>query len=141
MKKNIVLIGGSKGIGLATAKLLSKDHNVHIISRTSEDLDSLNITHQKFDVTLNQISDLNFPDIIDGLVYFPGTINLKPFHMFKPEVFREDMELNFFSLVKIVQQLLPHLKRSEQASLVFFSTVAVKQECHFIQVLQRLKGL
>lgn len=139
MKKNIILVGGSKGIGLATAKMLS-NNNLFILSRTNEDLDGLDISHQKFDVTSDEIRDLEFPDIIDGLVYFPGSINLRPFHMLKPEVFEEDMNMNFFSLIKIIQHLLPNLKRSQQASLVFFSTVAVKVGMPFHTSVAAAKG-
>ncbi len=140
MKKNIVLIGGSKGIGLATAKILSYDHNVYVFSRTMAELENLNIIHQKFDVIHDEISSLEFPGIIDGLVYFPGSINLRPFHMLKHETFKEDMEINFFSLIKIVHYLLPNLKRSESGSLVFFSTVAAKVGMPFHTSIAAAKG-
>ncbi|MFN4763485.1 SDR family NAD(P)-dependent oxidoreductase [Gillisia sp. Q332] len=140
MKKNIILIGGSHGIGLETAKNLAEDHNVFIASRTSEQLADLNVTHLEFDVTQDKIEDLDLPDTIDGLVYFPGSINLKPFKMLKPEAFQEDMNLNFMSLVKVVQGLLPKLKNSEQASLVFFSTVAVKVGMPFHTSVAAAKG-
>lgn len=140
MKKNILLVGGSKGIGLATVKLIANDHNLYVLSRTAEGLENLAVSHQKFDATQNEISDLDLPDIIDGLVYFPGSINLRPFHMLKAGVFREDMEINFFSLIKIVQHILPNLKRSEKASLVFFSTVAVKVGMPFHTSVAAAKG-
>ncbi len=140
MKKNIVLIGGSHGIGLETAKILAEDHNVFIASRTSEQLANLNVTHLEFDVTKDKVEDLDLPDIIDGLVYFPGSINLKPFKMLKPEAFQEEMNLNFMSLVKVVQGLLPKLKNSDQASLVFFSTVAVKVGMPFHTSVAAAKG-
>lgn len=140
MKKNIILIGGSHGIGLETAKNLAEDHNVFIASRTSEQLADLNVKHLEFDVTQDKIEDLDLPDTIDGLVYFPGSINLKPFKMLKPEAFQEDMNLNFMSLVKVVQGLLPKLKNSEQASLVFFSTVAVKVGMPFHTSVAAAKG-
>lgn len=126
MKKNILLIGGSHGIGLAVARMLAEDHNVIIASRTSSNLGNLNVTHLEFDVTRDDITLLDLPDTIDGLVYFPGSINLKPFRAIKQEDFQEDLQINFLSLVKVVQGLLPKLKKSDQASLVFFSSVAVK---------------
>ena len=140
MRKNIVLIGGSHGIGLETAKNLAEDHNVYIASRTSEELSGLNVTHLEFDATKDKIEDLDLPDTIDGLVYFPGSINLKPFKMLKPEAFQEEMNLNFMSLVKVVQGLLPKLKNSNQASLVFFSTVAVKVGMPFHTSVAAAKG-
>lgn len=140
MKKNIVLIGGSHGIGLESAKILAEDNNVFIASRTSEQLANLNVKHLEFDVTKDKIEDLDLPDTIDGLVYFPGSINLKPFKMLKPEAFQEEMNLNFISLVKVVQGLLPKLKNSDQASLVFFSTVAVKVGMPFHTSVAAAKG-
>ncbi|QED36821.1 SDR family oxidoreductase [Antarcticibacterium arcticum] len=126
MKKNILLLGGSHGIGLEAAKLLAGDHNVIVACRTSENLEGLDVTYIEFDVNTDNIETLGLPETIDGLVYFPGSINLKPFRSLKQGDFQEDMQLNFLSLVRVVQDLLPRLKRSPQASLVFFSSVAVK---------------
>lgn len=140
MKKNILFIGGSYGIGLEAAKLLSKDHNLIIASRTSEELQDLDVTHLPFDVSKDDIKELELPETLDGLVYFPGSINLKPFKMLSPEIFQEEMNLNFFSLVKVVQGLLPKLKNSEQASLIFFSTVAVKVGMPFHTSISAAKG-
>jgi len=140
MKKNILFIGGSYGIGLATAKLLAKDHNLIIASRTSENLESLNVKHVSFDASKDDITQLDLPETLDGLVYFPGSINLKPFKMLTVESFQEEMNLNFFSLVKVVQDLLPKLKNSDQASLVFFSTVAAKVGMPFHTSISAAKG-
>ena len=126
MKKNILLIGGSHGIGLAVAEMLIKEHNVIIASRTSTNLENLDVVHHEFDVTRDDIETIDLPETIDGLVYFPGSINLKPFRAIKQADFQEDLQINFLSLVKVVQGLLPKLKKSDQASLVFFSSVAVK---------------
>ncbi|EDM43506.1 short chain dehydrogenase; possible 3-oxoacyl-[acyl-carrier-protein] reductase [unidentified eubacterium SCB49] len=123
--KNILLIGGSYGIGQALANKLSDTHNVHIASRTKEHI-SETITHYTFDVNKDDITTINLPEKLDGLVYCPGSINLKPFTALQVVDFEKDMMLNFFSLVKVVKALLPKLKKSDQASLVFFSTVAVK---------------
>ncbi len=140
MKKNILLIGGSKGIGLATAKLLQNDHNVFVASRSNENLNDLNVTHLKFDASTDDINELDLPDAIHGLAYFPGTINLKPFKMMKLDVFEEDFKLNFLSLVKVTQALLGKLKNAEQASLVYFSTVAVQTGMPFHTSVAAAKG-
>ena len=126
MKKNVLFIGGSYGIGLESAKLLASESNLYIASRTKEGLEDIECTYLSFDASKDNIKDLDLPDTLDGLVYFPGSINLKPFKMLSPEIFENEMNLNFFALIRVVHGLLPKLKNSDQASLVFFSTVAAK---------------
>ena len=65
------------------------------------------------------------PELIDGLVYCPGSINLKPFHRLTEADFLTDWQINFMGAVKVIQQLLPALKKAEKPSIVLFSTVAV----------------
>jgi len=140
MKKNILLVGGSTGIGFQISELLNEDHNIIVASRNIGDLDSDQITHLEFDVLKDDISELDLPDTIDGLVYCPGSIDLKPFKMIKPENFEEEMNLNFFGLVRSVRGVLDKLKNSDQASLVFFSTVAVKVGMPFHTNVAAAKG-
>lgn len=140
MKKNILLIGGSTGIGNQIASMLSKDHNIIVASRHSGDLKDANITYLNFDVTIDSVEDLELPDQLDGLVYCPGSINLKPFKMLKPETFKEEMNLNFFCLVDVVQKLLPKFRKSNHPSLIFFSTVAVKVGMPFHTSVAAAKG-
>ena len=77
---------------------------------------------------------------MDGLVYCPGSINLKPFKMLSEDAFQNDLDINFIGLVKTVHALLPRLKKSEQASLVFFSTVAVATGMPFHTSVAAAKG-
>lgn len=140
MKKNILLVGGSKGIGLEIVKELSVDHHIIVASRTDENLGDYDVTYHQFDAVSDDIKDLDLPDTLDGLVYCPGSINLKPFKMMKPQIFEDDMMLNFMSLVKVTQGLLPKLKNSKQASLVYFSTVAVQTGMPFHTSVAAAKG-
>lgn len=126
MRKNILLIGGSHGIGFAIASKLNATHNIYVASRTNERLGNLDVDHIPYDAASDSLDVSQLPDHLDGFVYCPGSINLKPFSALSTDSFREDIEINFLSLVKTVHQVMNHLKKSEQASLVFFSTVAVK---------------
>ncbi len=139
MKRNILLIGGSTGIGLEIAHQLVKENKVIVASRNKGELNDA-IEHLKFDVLKDNIEDLELPEEIHGLVYCPGSINLKPFKMLKHKDFEEEMNLNFLSLVKVVQGLLPKLKNAENVSLVFFSTVAVKIGMPFHTSVAAAKG-
>jgi 3-oxoacyl-[acyl-carrier protein] reductase len=137
--KHILLIGGSYGIGLEIAQSLSNTHRVYIASRTAEHIPP-GCEHLTFDATKDDISLLDLPDTLDGLVYCPGSINLRPFKLLKPETFLEDLTVNFLSLVKVVHGVLPRLKNSKQASLVFFSTVAVQVGMPFHTSVAAAKG-
>ena len=139
MEKNILLIGGSTGIGLEIANQLVKENNVIVASRNKGELND-DIKHLEFDVLKDNIEDLDLPEKIHGLVYCPGSINLKPFKMLKQKDFEEEMNLNFLSLIKVVQGVMPKLKEAENASLVFFSTVAVKVGMPFHTSVAAAKG-
>jgi len=138
MKKNILLIGGSRGIGLEMAKGLHEEYNVYIASRSSDALDTLNVHHISFDATSDLFPENQIPEIIHGFVYCPGSINLKPLKMLALDAFREEMELNFFSLVRVVKTILP--KMGEGGSMVFFSTIAVGTGMPFHTSVASAKG-
>nr|WP_262922053.1 SDR family oxidoreductase [Aquimarina acroporae] len=138
--KNILLIGGSHGIGFEIALKLYNEHNIYIASRTSENLGNLEVTHIPYDASKDEIDVSILPERIDGFVYCPGSINLKPFKMLNPKAFEDDMQINFMFLVKIIHALLPKLKNSDQASLIFFSTVAVKVGMPFHTSIAAAKG-
>lgn len=138
--KNILLIGGSYGIGLAIAKELQFENNVYIASRSNENLADVKATHIAFDATTDTIDTSQLPAVIDGLVYCPGSINLRPFKGLKPEAFETDLQINFLSLVKVIQSVLPNLLASEQASIVAFSSVAATMGMPFHTSVAASKG-
>ncbi|MBE16457.1 MAG: oxidoreductase [Cytophagaceae bacterium] len=140
MRKNILLIGGSHGIGFEIASKLNSAHNVYVASRTNDKLGNLDIDHIQYDVEEDRLDLDQLPEHLDGFVYCPGTINLKPFSNLSMDVFREDMELNFLHMVNTVHQVMGHLKKAEQPSLVFFSTVAVKVGMPFHTSVAAAKG-
>jgi 3-oxoacyl-[acyl-carrier protein] reductase len=138
MSKNILLIGGSHGIGHSLVHLLHSNHTVYVASRTTEGLDGLNVTYIPFDATTDDLDTSSLPDELHGFVYCPGSINLKPFKMMSLDTFEQDMQLNFFSLVKTVKTIIG--KMSEGASMVFFSTVAVGTGMPFHTSVAAAKG-
>lgn len=138
MSKNILLIGGSHGIGFAMAKTLLENHTVYVASRTKEGLGNLDVNHISFDATTDQINEEELPSEIHGFAYCPGSINLKPFKMLSLETFKEDMELNFFAMVNIVKTIMPRMV--ENGSMVFFSTVAVGTGMPFHTSVAAAKG-
>ena len=138
MKKNILFIGGSSGIGLATVKLLAETHKVYVASRSSESLAGLSINHLTFDVTTDDLSTLDLPSELSGLVYCPGSINLRPFKGLKPEAFEADFKINVLGFVSCFQAVLPKL--TTNSSVVLYSTVAVKVGMPFHASVAASKG-
>lgn len=116
-----IVVGGSKGIGNAIINNLLENNEVSNISRTEPQVTHHNLTHYNCDV----ISD-DLPNIeeADGLVYCPGSINLKPINRLSIDDFKTDFEINVLGAVKTIQNYLPALKNGNKPSVVLFSTVA-----------------
>ena len=140
MKKNILIIGGSSGIGRALVDLLAPEHNIYVASRSNESLANTGVTHISYDVMNDALDLSNLPEQLDGFVYCPGSINLRPFRGLKPQTFQEDFNLNVLGAVKSLQAVLSLLQKSSQASLVFYSTVAVSTGMPFHASVAASKG-
>lgn len=139
MARTILFIGGNSGIGLATAHLLkSRGDNLIAAARTPEPLAALGIPVQPFDALSPM--PLELPPMLDGLVYFPGSISLKPFHRLTQEDFLNDFRINCLGAVAAIQAALPALKAAESASIVLFSTIAVAQGLSFHASIAAAKG-
>jgi NAD(P)-dependent dehydrogenase (short-subunit alcohol dehydrogenase family) len=139
MPKTILLIGGNSGIGLATARLLQAQGNSLVAAaRSPGPLAALGIPVQPFDAL--DPGPLELPPVLDGFVYFPGSISLKPFHRLTPEDFINDFRINCLGAVAALQGALPALKAADSASVVFFSTIAVAQGLSFHASIAAAKG-
>jgi len=136
--KVYVFAGASSAIAQATATLLQANgHKVIGISTKNEPF--------AYDshYCVDGYSFGSFPQIeedISGLVYFPGTINLKPFARFTPEEFRHDMEVNALGAAAFVQAYVASLKKSKDGSIVFLSSVAASTGLPFHASIAMAKG-
>ena len=141
MRKNILIVGGSSGIGLSLVKQLQSDHNLIVANRSNEALNGLSVEFIPYDVENGELEVTNLPETINGLVYCPGTINLRPFKGLRTEVFSRDFSINVMGAVKPLQAVLGRLQNSEvPASVVFFSTVAVQTGMPFHSSVATAKG-
>ena len=141
MKKNILIVGGSSGIGLALVKQIHSKNNLFVANRSNEGLNGLPVTYIPYDVEADELEISILPETLDGLVYCPGTINLRPFKGLKPEVFFKDFSINVMGAVKTLQAVLGRLNNCEtSASVVFFSTVAVQTGMPFHASVATAKG-
>ena len=123
--KHVVIIGASSGIGSALAqRLLKSGIELTVFSRRRPEIESEHIAYFPYDV-LSDADQLPVSDrVVDGFVYMPGNIRLKPFKSLKDDEFLEDWKINFLGAVKTFRHFLPQLLKSTSASALFFSTVA-----------------
>ncbi len=121
--KTIIVIGGSKGIGNAILNRLVATNKIINISRTEPELKHQNLTHYTCDILKDELPEI---ESVDGLIYCPGSINLKPFSRLSLDDFKEDFEINVLGAVKGIQNYLDALKKGQKPSILLFSTVASK---------------
>lgn len=140
--KNYLIIGGSSGIGKSLVDTLGETgHQVYATyNQHAQQGETPNIHYSFLDVMDEKI-DLDFlPDTLDGVAYCPGSINLKPFSRIKPADFEEDYKLQVVGAVKVLQAVYPKLKAAENASVILFSTVAVRLGFNFHTQVASSKG-
>lgn len=133
---NVLIIGGSTGIGAATIQLLNSK-NVNTISINRSGITSAAKAF-KCDILKDTLPEIEEP--LDSIIYFPGTITLKPFRSLKTEDFINDWNVNFLGAVNCIQKYYPLLSSSQNASIVFFSTVAVQTGMPFHASISSAKG-
>lgn len=139
--KHYLIVGASSGIGLELASQLQLQNEITALARTQKSLNELpNTTFYEVDITHE---NPNFPQIdkpIDGLIYCPGTINLKPFRSLKSEDYLAEWNTNFLGAVKTIKQYLPQLQQAENPSIILYSTVAVQTGMAFHASISSAKG-
>ena len=138
--KNYVIVGGSKGIGKATAELLAAEgHQVTVFSRTPYEGPAHTIEWEEFDVLSDSWED-RMPENIYGLMYSVGSINLKPFKGLKPEVFEDDFKLHVMGAIHALQAAQKNFNPDSIPSCLLFSTVAVQRGMPFHATVSASKG-
>ncbi len=130
--------GASSAIAIEAAILLkAKGHRVIGLSTKNT-----NPVYDEF-YTVEKYKIGFLPEIketVDGLVYFPGTINLKPFHRITEQEFLQDYDINSLGAVAFTQTYLSNLKNSTSPAIVFISTVAVATGMPFHSSIAMAKG-
>jgi NAD(P)-dependent dehydrogenase (short-subunit alcohol dehydrogenase family) len=136
-----LIIGSSSGIGKSLTQLLADAGNDVYGTYNSK----TGIAEQNFQLHPLNVLDESFtldflPDSLEGIVYCPGSINLKPFNRVKPEEYLADFNLQVVGAIKVIQAVLPKLKNAKKSSIVLFSTVAVQMGLSYHSQVSASKG-
>lgn len=139
---NYLIIGGSSGIGESITRLLAGEGHRVYASYNAHPVQSQNTLVEFYPLNvLDENFALDFlPEIIDGIIYCPGSITLRPFERIKPVDFITDYHLQVVGAVKVIQAALPGLKKSANAAIILFSTVAVQNGLPFHSQVAASKG-
>jgi NAD(P)-dependent dehydrogenase (short-subunit alcohol dehydrogenase family) len=140
--KSYLVIGGSSGIGLQIANNLATEGNKVYATYNTHAVESndSNITYHQINVLDAELNISFLPEVLDGVVYCPGSINLKPFGRISTTDFTNDYNLQVGGLIKILQATFTLLKKSNNAAVVSFSTVAVQVGLPFHTQVSASKG-
>ena len=122
---SILVIGGSSGIGESLVETLKKlGHTIYATYNSNVKQDSDHVQYFPLNVEDENV-DLSFlPDVLDGLVYCPGGIDLKPFHRIQLSDLQKDFDVQVKGIFKVLQACYKNLLKSDRASVVLYSTVA-----------------
>ncbi len=126
--KKVLIVGSTSGIG-KVLKTLLEDCKYEVITFSRQS--GVDITDEKPLFPLIE-------GLLDGIVYCPGTINLKPFSSLSIEDFQKDLAINFLGAVKVIEHYLKQL--TEGASIVMFSSVAARKGFIYHSSIASAKG-
>ena len=135
MSDKYLIFGATGSIGSSLAQQL-KDSNqeAHLISRNEDELKALS-EKLGFSFTVADVLEDGFidhiksdvaDDIIKGLAYCIGSIDLKPLKRVTESDMNKCMKLNLYSSIEAIQGFQDELKKSN-GSIVLFSSVAAQK--------------
>ena len=135
MSDKYLIFGATGSIGSSLAQQL-KDSNqeAHLISRNEDELKALSeklgfsftVADVLEDGFIDQIKSDVSDDIIKGLAYCIGSIDLKPLKRVTESDMNKCMKLNLYSAIEAIQGFQDELKKSN-GSIVLFSSVAAQK--------------
>lgn len=125
--KNILIIGGSSGVGESLVKRLKANNNLISTYHKNPQENSENVNFYEYDVISDSPSKLQIPEALDSIIYCPGTINLKPFNRYTEDELIDDFKINVLGFLKILSAFKRHLLNTDNPSIVLFSSVAAQK--------------
>lgn len=149
-KRSVLITGGSKGIGFATAmQLLKHGHRVVALSRTPPPEPNPRLTWIESDVTQLEKIEKSLPQIasehqIDALLSNAGQPSFGNIEEWSSEQISEHLKTNLLSHMVVASALMPHLRMQNTSDLIFMGSIAAikpgKKASVYIAAKAGLKG-
>ena len=108
--KKIIIIGSNSDISKA------------VVFENSSKYEFIQLSSSNSSFNILDKSTFPIQENIDGLVYFPGTINLKPFSNLNENDFQKDYEINVLGLINSLQFYQKSF--NQNSSIVTISSIA-----------------
>lgn len=128
VKKTVLIIGASSGIGYETAlKLIGRNYNVVNISRTPCPLER--VKNYAADVTVGTTLEKAIRSVAEktdrlcALVYCAGFSMAAPLEYADPKDYRYLFEVNYFGALRAMQAVVPYMKK-RGGKIVLISSMA-----------------
>ena len=128
--KNILIIGGSSGVGESLVKRLKANNNLISTYHKNPQENSENVNFHEYDVISGSPSNLQIPEALDSIIYCPGTINLKPFNRYTEDELIDDFKINvlgFFENIICLQKA--SVKYRQSINRLIFICCSTKRYC------------
>ncbi len=136
--KTILVAGASSAIAQVTIKqLVNKGHQVVALSRQPLHLPGVE------SVQVEGYDSAQLPSIVnelDGIVYFPGTINLKPFQRISLQDFKNEMDIHAWGAVNVLQQYISNIPKTKNGAVVLLGSVAAQLGMPYHTSVSMAKG-
>lgn len=135
MNKKICITGASKGIGLAEAKLLSKDNEMYLHASNASSFKDVSIPNSTlfgYDFTKTENIDLFTEELkqktnsLDVLVNNAGLMFIEKFSSFSDNDIHTLITLNLHAQLLVTKKLIPLLLNSKDPHIVFMSSMSAK---------------
>lgn len=131
MKKNILITGARRGLGLFLAEQFIKNgwevyrtssSEKYVMEQASNKVLFLDYRNVKSVSAL--VKSLDDQDLkIDAVIHNAGIAVLSPAEDLCEKELRDMYDINFFGPIALTQALLPNLKKNNKANLIFISSI------------------